>query len=288
MQPLVQSEFHVSDAQIGLLTTAFFLCYMVASPATGWLADRYSRRNLVIAGAFIWSAATLLTALTRDFTIMLVRHTIVGIGEATFVAIAPAYIADLFPEKRRGRMLSLFYLAIPMGVALGYIIGGALGSRFGWRMPFYVCAAPGVLVAVLLFFVKDPVRGIYDTIKITPERVSLRLLGKNPAFITATLGMAMYTFGLGAISVWMPTFLHRDRGMSLASREFSVRHHQPDQRTGRNHHRRVVGRRLVEAGSPRLLFAVGMEHGAVLSRRPYSRSMGRAGSCSPLSPSPSS
>ncbi len=215
VKPLVQQEFHRTNAQMGLLTTAFFLCYMVASPFTGWLADRYSRRNLIILGAFLWSAATLLTALTKDFSVMLIRHTVVGIGEASFVAIAPAYISDLFPQERRGRMLSLFYLAIPMGSALGYIIGGALGARFGWRSPFYACALPGVLVALLLFKLKEPERGVYDTIRATPERVSLRLLGKNAAFVTATLGMAMLTFAMGGISDWMPTFLYRERGMTL-------------------------------------------------------------------------
>jgi MFS family permease len=216
VQPLVQQEFHVSQTQIGLLTTAFFLCYMVASPATGWLADRYSRRNLIILGAFLWSGATLLTALTKDFTVMLIRHTIVGIGEASFVAIAPAYIGDLFPEERRGRMLSIFYVAIPVGAALGYIIGGVLGTRYGWRTPFYVCAAPGVLVALLLFLLREPARGTYDTIVATPDRTSLKLLFRNGAFVCATLGMAMYTFAIGGISNWMPQFLNRERGMELA------------------------------------------------------------------------
>jgi MFS transporter, Spinster family, sphingosine-1-phosphate transporter len=215
VKPLVQAEFRVSNAQMGLLTTAFFLCYMAASPLTGWLADRYSRRNLILLGAFLWSGATLLTALTNDFTVMMIRHTVVGIGEASFVAIAPAYISDLFPQARRGRMLSLFYLAIPMGAALGYILGGALGAAHGWRFPFYVCSAPAVLVGLLLLFLKEPQRGIYDTVAITPERVSLKLLGKNMAYLTATLGMAMLTFAMGGISDWMPTFLYRERGMSL-------------------------------------------------------------------------
>lgn len=217
VQPLVQQEFHKSDAQIGFLTTAFFLCYMVASPATGWLADRYSRRNLIITGAFLWSAATLLTALTRDYTTLLVRHTVVGIGEATFAAIAPAYIADLFPLERRGRILSLFYLAIPVGAALGYIIGGQLGTRFGWRSPFYVCAAPGVLIGALLFLLKEPRRGTFDTVAASPERVSISKLAKNRAFLTATFGMAMYTFAIGGMSIWMPTYLVRARGIPLGN-----------------------------------------------------------------------
>ncbi|MEO8726324.1 MAG: MFS transporter [Acidobacteriaceae bacterium] len=216
VQPLVQQEFHKNDAQIGFLTTAFFLCYMVASPLTGWIADHYSRRNLIITGAMIWSAATLLTALTHTYTELLIRHIVVGIGEATFVAIAPAYIADLFPQERRGRILSLFYLAIPVGAALGYIIGGQLGTRYGWRSPFYVCAVPGMIIALLLFFLKEPPRGVFDTIAPSPERVKLSRLLKNSAFLTATLGMAMYTFAIGGMSVWMPTYLYRSRGIPLS------------------------------------------------------------------------
>jgi len=147
----------------------------------------------------------------------LIRHTVVGVGEATFAAIAPAYIADLFPQERRGRMLSVFYIALPVGAALGYVIGGVLGSRFGWRAPFYVCAVPGMVVALLLFAVREPERGVQDRFKEDdrPNRNSLRMLMKNPAYMTATLGMAMYTFAIGGISAWMPTFLYRERGVPL-------------------------------------------------------------------------
>src|SRR5947209_915444 len=224
VQPLVQDEFHKSNAEIGLLTSAFLICYMIASPATSWLGDRYSRRNIIILGAILWSLATLMTALTRDYTTMLIRHTVVGIGEATFVAIAPAYLSDLFPIERRGRILSIFYMAIPIGAALGYIIGGQLGPRYGWRMPFYVCAAPGVLIAFLLFLLRDPARGTFDPTPHPDEQNLLshpfRLLGalaRNRAFLTATLGMTMYTFAIGGMSTWMPTFFLRERGIPLGT-----------------------------------------------------------------------
>ena len=144
VQPLVQREFPGSDAKFGLLTTAFFFCYMVTAPFVGWLADRYPRRLIMCAGALLWSAATLLTAVTHNFTELMIRHTLVGVGEATFVAIAPSFLADLHPEYRRGRVLSVFYLAIPVGTALGYLLGGALAARWGWRAPFLVGAVPGV------------------------------------------------------------------------------------------------------------------------------------------------
>jgi MFS transporter, Spinster family, sphingosine-1-phosphate transporter len=146
---------------------------------------------------------------------LLIRHTLVGIGEASFVTISPTFVADLFPESKRGRVLGVFYLAIPVGTALGYVLGGSLGTRFGWRMPFLLAGAPGFLLATLVLFLPEPERGRFDTLKETPERSRVWGLARNPAFVTATLGMAMMTYALGGLQVWMPTFLSRMRGYTL-------------------------------------------------------------------------
>ena len=136
VQPLVQGEFHLSNTQVGYLTSAFLGFYMIAAPFTGPLADRYSRKMIIILGAVFWSALTLLTAVTHTYWELLVRHTLVGVGEATFVTIAPTFVADLFPESKRGRIFGVFYLAIPVGTAAGYLLGGKLGPHYGWRFPF--------------------------------------------------------------------------------------------------------------------------------------------------------
>jgi predicted MFS family arabinose efflux permease len=113
-------------------------------------------------------------------------------------------------------VMGIFYLAIPVGSALGYLIGGVLGSKYGWRFPFYVGAAPGVFLAFLLLFIPEPPLGQFDDAQLkTPERDSLKGLFRNPAFLTATLGMAMMTFALGGLQVWMPTFLHRVHSYSV-------------------------------------------------------------------------
>jgi MFS transporter, Spinster family, sphingosine-1-phosphate transporter len=215
VQPLVQKELHRSDADMGWLTSVFFFFYMCVAPFMGVLADRYPRRILICTGAVIWSGATLLTAVTTDYTSLLIRHTLVGVGEASFVTIAPAFIADLYPEHRRGRMLSIFYLAIPMGTAMGYVLGGQLGPTYGWRAPFMIAAIPGFLLAAALAFIPEPSRGHADVLTSTPERSTLAGLIHNRAYWTATLGTAMMTFALGGLSVWMPTFLSRVRGMTL-------------------------------------------------------------------------
>ena len=136
VQPLVQEEFHLSNAQIGYLTSAFLGFYMIAAPFVGPLADRYSRKLIIALGAVFWSGLTLLTAVTHTYTELLIRHTLVGVGEATFVTIAPTFVADLFAENLRGRILGVFYLAIPVGSAAGYLLGGYLAPHYGWRFPF--------------------------------------------------------------------------------------------------------------------------------------------------------
>lgn len=215
VQPLVQDEFHLSKTQIGYLTSAFLGFYMIAAPFVGPLADRYSRKLIIVFGAVFWSALTLLTAVTHTYGELLVRHTLVGVGEATFVTIAPTFVADLFSEDKRGRILGVFYLAIPVGSAAGYLVGGYLAPIYGWRFPFYIAAAPGFLLALAVMFLKEPARGQFDTLKETPERGTIFGLARNPAFLTATLGMAFMTFSLGGIQVWMPQFLFSERHYSL-------------------------------------------------------------------------
>ena len=241
VQPLVQDEFHVTNAQIGYLTSAFLAFYMIAAPFVGPLADRYSRKLIIVLGAVFWSGLTLLTAVTHTYTELLIRHTLVGVGEATFVTIAPTFVADLFAQERRGRILGIFYLAIPVGSAAGYLLGGNLAPQHGWRFPFYIAAAPGFLLALLVLFLKEPERGQFDALRENVElaapfegsiftylkeislnyrRVMTRLL-RNPAFLTSTLGMAAMTFSLGGIQVWMPKFLSSERGYTLAAANFN-------------------------------------------------------------------
>jgi len=219
VQPLVQKEFHITKTQVGYLTSAFLLCYMVTAPFTGPLADRYSRKRIIALGAAFWSGLTLLTAFTNTYSELLIRHTLVGVGEAVFSTIAPTFVADLFPEEKRGRILGIFYLAIPVGSAAGYLLGGHLAPLHGWRFPFYIAAAPGFLLALAMLFVPEPERGQFDA-PLPPSRDTIAGLFSNPAFWTANLGMAMMTFSLGGLQVWMPSFLSQERGYSLESANF--------------------------------------------------------------------
>jgi MFS family permease len=215
---LIQREFHSTDQQMGALTTALFVCYMLTAPLTGWLGDRFRRKPLIIIGAVLWSLATLATAWVHDYRTLYIRHALVGIGEASFGIFAPAVISDFYPERERNRILSIFYLAIPVGAALGYLAGGQMGSAWGWRAPFFLGAIPGLLVAALYGFIgREPERGASDHLKPTADRATTVGLFRNPAFLTATFGLAALTFAMGGISAWVPEFLRRSAGYSVGA-----------------------------------------------------------------------
>ncbi len=222
-QPLIQREYGWSDQQMGALTTALFVTYMLVAPMTGWLGDRFSRKPLIIGGAVLWSIATLTTAWVHDYWTLYIRHALVGVGEASFGIFAPAVLADFYPERDRNRILSIFYTAIPVGAALGYVAGGQLGTLWGWRRPFFLCAFPGLLIAALYAWIgREPVRGSTDHVRATRDRSTLRGLFTNPAFLTATFGLAALTFAMGGISTWVPTFLNRFAGLSVAGASRTV------------------------------------------------------------------
>jgi predicted MFS family arabinose efflux permease len=132
-------------------------------------------------------------------------------------------LADFYPERDRNRILSIFYLAIPVGAALGYLAGGVMGSQWGWRAPFFICAIPGLVIAALYAgFGREPVRGSSDHVRPTADRATAFGLFRNRAFLTATLGLATLTFAMGGISAWVPTFLHRTVGLSVANSSLTV------------------------------------------------------------------
>lgn len=223
-QPLIQHQFNATDQQVGALTTAFFLTYMIVAPLSGWLGDWFRRKPLIIVGAILWSVATLSSGFAHTYWTLFIRRAVVGVGEATFGIYAPAVLADFYPDRDRNRILSIFYLAIPVGAALGYLAGGELGSHFGWPAPFLVCAVPGIAVALLYIpFGHEPVRGASDrdrpTRTLSVDQFIEQFLGllTNPAFLTSTFGMAQIVFALGGISAWVPTFLHRQCGLSVAN-----------------------------------------------------------------------
>lgn len=214
---LIQEEFHTTQQQMGALTTALFLVYMLAAPLTGWLGDRFSRKPLIVSSVLFWSLATLAAGWVHDYWALYFRHALVAVGEASFAVFAPTVIADMYSARERSRILSIYYAAIPIGGALGYVAGGQIGTIWGWRQPFCICAIPGLVVATLYAILgREPVRGGHDLLGPKADRASFWSLFRNPAFLCATFGIAELAFATGGIANWLPYFLHNSVGLSVA------------------------------------------------------------------------
>jgi MFS family permease len=216
---LIQRDFGIGDTEMGLVGSMFMVAYMIASPFTGIMGDRWPRFRLVGGGVLVWSLATVLSGLANTYHHLLLARSVIGIGEAGFGVVSPTLISDLFSRERRGRMLSFFYVAIPVGSAMGFLLGGAMGAHYGWRAAFFVAGAPGLALGLLAFLFKDPPRGAGDGVSSAHEHTfdarALRELVKNRSFLHTTLGMAAMTFALGGMAYWVPTFLTRQRHLPL-------------------------------------------------------------------------
>jgi MFS family permease len=222
---------HANDAgtlaKTGLLATAFLVSYMLTVPLFGWLADRMSRWVLVGASVAVWSFATGGSGLAGTFGVLLLMRCLVGLGEAGYGPSAPTIISDLFPVERRGSVLAWFYMAIPVGSALGYVLGSLVGARLGWRFAFFVVTPPGLILAALSFFMKDPrgriARARTDLAAGDSRWAEYLALCRNRSYVLDTLGMTAMTFAIGGMSYWMPQYLcgdpaHGARGLPAWSR----------------------------------------------------------------------
>ena len=214
----VRLDLDLRDAESGSLGTAFMVVYMVFAPLGGYLGDRWRRNRITAVAVGLWSLATIGSGLADDYGSLLVMRALVGIGEAGYATVAPAVIADLFAPSERGRRLSWFYLAIPMGSALGYLVGGWVGEAWGWRAAFFVAGAPGLVMALVAAFLPEPRRGGMDpdeTLDAISVRDGLRRVFRSPAWRINTAGTTLMTFAMGGIAFWMPTYLVRAQDMEL-------------------------------------------------------------------------
>ncbi|MBI4867918.1 MAG: MFS transporter [Candidatus Wallbacteria bacterium] len=213
IQDLIQKEFGLTGLQIGLVGSSFMVVYMMAAPVTGVLADRWPRHWFIASGVGLWSLATAAAGAARSYPQLLVTRAAVGIGEAGYATVSPGLIADLFPVSLRGRAMSVFFMAIPVGSALGISIGGYLGAHYGWRTAFTAVGLPGLVIALAALWLPDPPRGAMDgkaeTAQGGPKPSFAAYLGllKIPSYVINTAGMTAYTFAIGALAFWMPRYL---------------------------------------------------------------------------------
>ncbi len=209
----------IAMKRMGWLPFAFLISYMVLAPLFGILADRFSRWALVGFGVILWTIASGASGLPwtawgislgMAFTLLLLTRCFVGVGEAAYGPVAPAMIADLFPVSKRGMVLAWFYVAIPVGGALGYALGEGVKDLISWHWAFFCVVPPGLLLGAWCFFMRDPPRGQTDAVEASPHQLSIADVGRLlriPSYTLNTIGMTFMTFAIGGIAYWMAKFL---------------------------------------------------------------------------------
>ncbi|XP_063344481.1 sphingosine-1-phosphate transporter SPNS2 isoform X1 [Pelmatolapia mariae] len=216
----IQRNYDVSDSRIGLLQTVFICSFMVAAPIFGYLGDRFNRKVILSCGIFFWSIVTLLSSFISKeyFWLFVLSRGLVGIGESSYSSISPTIIGDLFTSNTRTMMLSVFYLAIPLGSGLGYILGSSAKEAAGdWHWALRVSPILGITAGVLiLLFVPDPKRGSADQLggrirSRTSWLCDMKALAKNRSYVFSSLASAAVSFATGAFGIWIPGYLFRAR-----------------------------------------------------------------------------
>jgi len=203
--PIAEGGLNLSDFRGGLLATAFLGGYFVTSPFFGARADKSARKGLIALGVAIWSIATMGSGLASSFSMMMTARVLVGVGEASYATLAPTIIDDITPPDKKNRALAIFYLAIPVGSALGYVIGGFIAERWGWRAAFYIAGGPGLLLAAACLLIEEPQRKLREAKGNVID--GLRTLAKIPLFRRAVLGYCAYTGAIQAFAFWAPKYL---------------------------------------------------------------------------------
>ncbi|HEV3270998.1 MAG TPA: MFS transporter [Candidatus Methylacidiphilales bacterium] len=215
----MQKELRLSDGDAGWAASAFMLGYFVTAPLFGYLGDRFPRKYLMLGGVVVWSLATAGSGLAHGFLQLFAIRMVVGVGEACFVTMGPSWISDVFAATRRNTALTLFYVAIPFGSAIGFAIGGSFAQHGDWRGAFIYAGLPGLLLALSLLLLREPRRGQSDGIagEAVPRARAGEIAGLflNRRYSLLVWGYAAQTFSIGAFGVWGPTFLHRIHGLSL-------------------------------------------------------------------------
>ena len=211
--PLLQKELSLTDMQLGVLASIFMAVYMCYAPLVGYFATRTPRRYWISASAILWSVATFACGIVKNYAALLTARGACGAGEAGFTTLAQPFLAEHYPKEKRATVLALFSLALPLGAALGYMLGGVLGARFGWRAAFWWVSIPGIVIGIFAFLgLKEPEE--------QKQVVSVKLadymqLFKNKRFLWICLAHAMVTFVMGGLSAWMPTYFTRYFGMEV-------------------------------------------------------------------------
>ena len=217
----VKKDLGLNDGDVGWAASAFMFGYFITAPIFGYLGDRFPRKYLMLGGVMVWSLATACSGFAQTFVQLFAIRIFVGVGEACFVTMGPSWISDLFSSTRRNTALTLFYVAIPFGSAIGFTIGGWFAQHGDWRYAFIYAGLPGVLLALSLLLLREPQRGEADgvegeVVKHPKAKIS-EVFGLllNRRYNLLVWGYTAQTFSIGAFGIWGPTFLYRIHQLPL-------------------------------------------------------------------------
>jgi MFS transporter, Spinster family, sphingosine-1-phosphate transporter len=218
----IKKEFQLSDAQVGLLATAFLLVYAIAALPFGFWGDRGVRRTVIGVGVTIWSLATLFSGLAANYVQLFLSRAVVGVGEASYYPAGTSLVSDYFPKEQRGRVMSIWGAGSVIGIAVAYAGGGFVGDHFGWRSAFFIAAAPALVLAFLAFRLREPLRGSMEkagpAVKRTTDatlRTFINLM-RIPTLRAAIVAQSVLYFVLASNAFWLPALLNRRFGMSVS------------------------------------------------------------------------
>ena len=212
----IRKEFHLTDTQLGLLGTIFTILYAIVGVPFGRLADLWSRKKLMALGMIVWSALTAASGLAASYAMLLVTRLGVGVGEAVCAPVATSWIGDLFPVNRRSRALAFFMLAVPLGTGLSYMVSGPVAQAFGWRAALWLAAAPVLVLAPVLFLLREPRCGASESHLSAGRHISAWSVVRIPTLWWIIASGALINFNLYALGTFLPAFLTRVHGLSVA------------------------------------------------------------------------
>ncbi len=230
LEPDIRASFFAPGdvnamTKTGLLGDAFFVTYMISAPILGLLADRFSRWIIVGSAVILWSLASGVSGLAATFAILFATRICVGIGEGGYGPAAPTILSDLFPIEIRGRIMAIFCAAIPVGSALGYVIGGLVGAHLGWRWAFYLVSPPGLLLGLLCFWQRDPRVTAHHLVQESPRR-SLRdymRLFRTRSYLINCVAQTLMTFVTGGLGYWVSAYLdYRNQSPAMSRTIFGL------------------------------------------------------------------
>ncbi len=221
--PFIKADWGLSDAQCGMLISAVYWSIILFTFPVSILVDRWSRKKTIGLMAVVWSLATAMCAFANNFMHLFSARTAIGIGEAGYAPGGTAMISGLYPQEKRSQIMGIWNASIPLGSAVGIALGGVVATHWGWRHAFGLVALPGLVVAILFFFVKD-----YKTVDLSRsvgagldagKRVKMKAIDifrgfiHTPSLIFTYFGFAGMTFVTVSLMTWLPTFFHRVHGI---------------------------------------------------------------------------